>query len=160
MAMWNPLVVIIMQSLEDTMCPPTENFSHHKKRKKKCLIQVKIFFEVTTRPYSSFTKPENLRAARFREAVVVEGRRVALSVYRCLKQQKEDFGGMSKLLKHDCWPCDGVVAFSSPPSPWKEGSTSRSHSSSVQAATTVDEHSLASCVWTHFPDGFPRYGFV
>ena len=112
MAMWNPLVVIIMQSLEDTMCPPTENFSHHKKSKKKCLIQVKHFFEVTTRPYSSFTKPENLRAARFREAVVVEGRRVALSVYRCLKQQKEDFGGMSKLLKHELltmWWCGGLL---------------------------------------------------
>ena len=63
-------------------------------------MQVKHFFEVITRPYSYFTKPENLRAARFREAVVVEGRWVALSVYRRLKQQK-DFGGMSKPLKHE-----------------------------------------------------------
>ena len=74
-------------------------------------MQVKHFFEVITRPYSSFTKPENLRAARFREAVVVEGRWVALSVYRRLKQQK-DFGGMSKLLKHELqtmWRCGGLL---------------------------------------------------
>ena len=64
-----------------------------------------------TRPYSSFTRPENLRAARFREAVVVEGRGVALSVYRRLKQQKEAFGGMSKLQKHELqtmWWCGSL----------------------------------------------------
>ena len=29
----------------------------------------------------------------------------------------------------------------------------------AQWAVTVDEHSMRSCVWVHFPDGFPHYAW-